>query len=485
MADICVIHLSEDREVARELVRLLQLRWPVWWADAIAYGDWEQVVRAEIRDCRAVVALVSNAAAGERVRIIRDEMSFALDLAKPVLPFVIGDVALPLGLNGLNRTTALGWTRDPEAHGFQQLVTKLGVALAIEGQLVGDLVRPREFALGNKRLQLPSFVFSLSSHETRITPLEGATLLDYLSPEAVLLSAYDLWEYRRHRERRAARAAVESLKQRNTMVFLDSGNYEASRKSDYQSRTRPNGWSRERFLATAIDYEPDIAFSYDKVRPTGEPEDIVAQIVKAYDVDMRAIGDCDFPLVPIVHLPTASQYDVVECALRIVPEVAAALQPPMIAIPERELGDGLRERANTVRGIRLALNSLGTYYPLHLLGTGNPLSISALAAIGADIFDGLEWCRTVADYRNGSLLHFQHLDIVEDACVHMVVDERSRALMQNDQASYDSRVLSYNVDFFQDWMRTLRAMVHSGQVRGVLRSVPGVGTRIVEDLQSW
>lgn len=43
----------------------------------------------------------------------------------------------------------------------------------------------------------------------------------------------------------------------------------------------------------------------------------------------------------------------------------------MIAVPERELGDGIVARARAVHEIRRSLDSLGFYQPLHLLGCGN------------------------------------------------------------------------------------------------------------------
>jgi queuine/archaeosine tRNA-ribosyltransferase len=82
----------------------------------------------------------------------------------------------------------------------------------------------------------------------------------------------------------------------------------------------------------------------------------------------------------------------------------------MIAIPERELGAGIFERARMVRRIREALASLPFYQPVHLLGTGNPWTIAILAAAGADSFDGLEWCRIVVDHDSGRLHHDQHFD---------------------------------------------------------------------------
>src|SRR5262249_26310347 len=153
-----------------------------------------------------------------------------------------------------------------------------------------------------------------------------------------------------------------------------------------------------------------------------------------------------------------------QCASRIVSIVASKIDPLILAIPERELGDGLRERVRTIREIRKALNNLGKYYPLHLLGTGNPISIIALAAAGADAFDGLEWCRTVAEYTSGHLFHFQQFDCFNQACLGQVRDHKIRRIIENPESSYAFKTLSYNVDFFEDMTRTMQEMIHSGQI---------------------
>jgi len=155
----------------------------------------------------------------------------------------------------------------------------------------------------------------------------------------------------------------------------------------------------------------------------------------------------------------------------------------MLAIPERELGDGLMERVRTVREMRKRLNALGKYYPIHLLGTGNPLTMISLAAAGADSFDGLEWCRTVADYDTGYLFHFQQFDLFRNSRVRRVQDPKVRRLIEADDAPYALKVLSYNADFFKDWMKTIRAMIHSGQTEALLKAVlPDIARDIFEEI---
>lgn len=481
MAEICVVYLSEDEAIVGRLVALLLKHWSVWWAHDIAHGDWEEVVRAEIRKSVAIVPVLSGHVKGERKKILKDEMHLAETHKKPILPFLIGPAEVPLGFGNLNHTKAHDWDGEEGHQGYQQLKAKLEKTIGIGCNADSTLERMRELTVRGKKLRLPAFAFSLSSHETQVKPEEGVTLLRLLQPSAALVSAYDAWKYCCRDKKFYSN--IKSLRDSEAVLFLDSGNYEAYRKNDRYHKTRnPRGWRKDHFLKTAARLSPDLAFSFDTINPKGEPDRIAAHIAASFRADDRALRERDFPLCPIIHLPSEYKGTLAECAARIVSVVANALDPLMVAVPERELGDGLLERARTVRDIRKALNGLGKYYPLHLLGTGNPISMIALAAAGADAFDGLEWCRTVADYDKGFLFHFQQFEFFSQAHLHQIQDPRIRLLIENQNATYSAKALGFNVDFFKDWTRTMQNMIHSGQTETLLKMVPNIGSQIFKEL---
>lgn len=480
MADICVIYGSEDAEIVGRLVALLRQQWDVWWGEEIPHGDWEDAARNEIATAKAVLAVLSQHINGKRN--FRGELEHACELNKPIFPFLIGSAEIPLTIKSLSRTDATGWTGAGEHKGFQRLRAKLTKVLGNGRPAETSATRPREMIIRGKTLRLPAFAFSLSSHETQVSPHEGATLLRLLEPGAALVSAYDAWKYKKHTDGPSFRRTIREFRKSDAVLFLDSGNYEAYRKEDRYSKKKPDGWQRNNFLEIATELPPDIAFSFDSIDPKGEPDRVVSNVVKSFRNDDLALAQRDFLLCPIIHLPRKCPGSLAESAARIVSGVATELDPQMLAIPERELGDGLRERARTVRDIRKALNVLGKYYPLHLLGTGNPLSMIALAAAGADSFDGLEWCRTVADYPTGHLFHFQQFECFEQTCLHRVQDQRIRLIIENLTATYAFRTLAYNVDFFKDWTRTMQDMIHAGQIETLLKTVPNIGPALFKDL---
>jgi len=423
MPDICVIYLSEDEPIVGKLVSLLRKHWDVWWAQDIAHGDWEIAVRKMIPKSLLVVSVLSEHGESERIAIIRDEMHFTKKCNKPIFPFLIGKAEVPFGFGGMSYTRAHGWTGEEAHAGYQQLQGKIAKTIGERRQASLGSERVQELQIGGKTLKLPAFVFSLSSHETQVSPKEGASLLSFLEPGAALVSAYDAWKY--YSSDRVFNSSVKQIRESKDVLFLDSGNYEAYRKNDRHSpKKNPTGWHNDHFRETALRLSPDLAFSFDTINPKGKPDQVVARVVKNFLADARALRGSAFPLCPIVHLPREFMGTRARCADRIVASVARELDPLMLAIPERELGDGLLERARTVRDIRKALNGLDRYYPLHLLGTGNPLSMIALAAAGADSFDGLEWCRTVADYERGFLFHFQQFEFFSQIRLHRIQDLR-------------------------------------------------------------
>ena len=154
-------------------------------------------------------------------------------------------------------------------------------------------------------------------------------------------------------------------------------------------------------------------------------------IVKRFRIDDRALRGGTFRFAQWFICPSRRTPPSGDQVASVVSRVADELDPPLVAIPERELGDGLVRRAESVRSIRGALDGLGKYYPLHLLGTGNPISVAVLAVAGADAFDGLEWCRTSADYRSGHLFHFQQFDCFGDMSVSMMRSQTMRAIVED------------------------------------------------------
>ena len=294
--------------------------------------------------------------------------------------------------------------------------------------------RGRELSVAQTTVPLPCFFPSVSSVKTNLKPVDYVELLTAVGHPLFLVSAYDIANCTADQRIRMDTALKES-RDSGSVILMDSGNYERYWHND-------DSWLVDRFHAIAGASENQICFCYDNKRPSRTSDSIAAEVVADVERDQQFTSGT---IVPIIHGCTPLLAD----AARL---TAEQLYPLMVAVPERELGDGIIERTRTVRKIREALDTLGMYCPLHLLGTGNPLSIIAYALAGADSFDGLEWCQTVVDHQTARLFHFQQWDLVR----HQTEWGRCPVL------PYIQSALAHNLEFYHGFMADLYNAIHHG-----------------------
>jgi queuine/archaeosine tRNA-ribosyltransferase len=299
------------------------------------------------------------------------------------------------------------------------------------------LERPASLTVGNVRLELPVFFPSVSSVKTALPPLAYVELLAALagSNPQFLISAYDLLRSTPE-SAEALRGLIGRTLAAGAVVVMDSGNYESYWKD------AGTGWPQSSFHDVLRRCPCSMAFGFDDQNPPFEPEEHSGLVVSRWVADQQVAGNT--PVIPIVHgtperLPSL-------CA-----RVADTTAVQLIAVPERRLGEGIFQRAGSVKAVRAALDSIGRYVGLHLLGTGNPLSLAVYALAGADSFDGLEWCQTVVDHETALLFHFSHADFF-----------RHQSVWGDGRMSFQARTLAHNLAFYSDWMTLLRRALREG-----------------------
>lgn len=202
---------------------------------------------------------------------------------------------------------------------------------------------------------------------------------DFFSPHttsASLVSAYDI-----HHKALSINAAYGS-----DIVFLDSGGYEAYSNSELST---PKQWSLSEYRAVLSQLEDrttivPVTFDFENRRPTREQLEAAAQLALDFP---RFQWDClikpESPALPWVN---------VEAVLELIPSA-----PPfaILGFAEMELGSSILERARNVLRVRRTLSEHGKNPPIHLFGCLDPHAIRYYLAAGADIFDGLQWLRSV------------------------------------------------------------------------------------------
>ena len=379
-----------------------------------------------------------------------------------MITLISEDIEPPFPFNAEHITSNVhGWDGSDGANCVRDIVESVESILGLAPKKwKGE--RPSMINLLGKQVKLPCFVKSLSSHETQLDPEAGITVFSvFPEVDALLISAYDM-----HLKRKTTKKAkkqhkfickqLKNLDERGTLILLDSGNYEKSRKKD-------NAWTKRKYSWVLKNVPYTYAFCYDNLKPQENVEKNVTDVIS------RIKGNYEDVLIPILHAPVKKRIRKHELLPDIFLEYASKKSSPFIAVPERELGEGICQKAKTVIKIREKLNTLGKYQPIHILGTGNPFSILILAAAGGDLFDGLEWCRTVADRETGFLFHHQQFDFFKTQSREMARYEIVREAMLDPNISLIFKMGLHNLDFFYEWMEELQNKIQEDSISGMLQ----------------
>jgi len=454
MADVYIVYAREDRSVAEKLHGLLALRWDTWWDDKIV-GRFAKAIEAEIPKARCVVPLFS--ASSREKDTFTEELRFAQKHRIELLPVRLDASDPPYPFGSYSYSDMLSWNGESDNPGFMQLLRRIA-------SIVPPKTRPnRPTAIANARLPLPTLFLSVSSFETQLLPADAVQALRVFGAQTILISAYDMVN------RRKPKAMIDELtkyRESGGFVLVDSGNYEASRLGTRR-------WKAEDFKEALAQTPHDWVFCFDVMNPLHDPDRGINDIVNAVERDSAFT---DAPVLPIVHAPIRKKggYKLHDIP-RIMHEVADRLEPPLIAIPERELGPGLISRIRTVQAIREELSNLPFYQPLHILGTGNPWSMAVLAAAGADTFDGLEWCRMAIDRDKDRLHHFQHFDFftyqtsVADSPI-------TREALADKAVDFAGKVAFHNLDYFAGLMKNMREAISERSIEAFVVGLAGKDT---------
>ena len=287
----------------------------------------------------------------------------------------------------------------------------------------------RLLVLGSKQIKFPVYFPSISSVKTPLQPvdyLQTLTALDHLT-DKFLVSAYDLPTLE---QSRTARECIDAARDAGSVILLDSGNYESFWKKNQAN------WRQSDFHSILDEYPCDIAFGFDEQQPPKDPKNHIDLVIERWEIDQQRAGDCR--IIPIVH---EEAHELPELCREIVRRSGVEF----IAVAERRLGNGLIERSHTIRNIRTSLDSTGNHVFLHVLGTGNPISMAVFTMHGADSFDGLEWCQTVVDHETALLYHLSQFDFFN-----------GQTRWSEIELPFHIKVLAHNLEFYKDWMDRLR-----------------------------
>ena len=297
--------------------------------------------------------------------------------------------------------------------------------------------RSFDIEIGRKVFTTPFFFPAISSVKTNFSMGEYLSLIQKIGYPSFLVSSYDIYHSDKDKKVEILKIVSEAT-EGDFLSLLDSGHYEAFWYSD-------NIWSFEMLESILNEISIDFCFSYDifwdeKKKKKEHLKETITSIAKTAGAQKSGTT------IPLLHskpdyFPSFAQ------------KIVEGINPEIIAIPERELGAGIFERATTVKNIRKSLDDTNRQIPLHLLGTGNPISILIYSICGADLYDGLEWCQTVVNPETGHLFHFTQKDLLECSCKACKLKE----------IPYPMQTMVHNLLFYEEFIKTIRYSIQKGK----------------------
>ena len=290
----------------------------------------------------------------------------------------------------------------------------------------------------NKIKNKPIFYPSVSSiAKNKLTALEHIEILIALKYPYFLISTYDIYNFNQE-EKEKFELIKKKITDNKINLIVDSGIYEKVWKQD-------ETWTLENYHKSIDSLPYNFVFNYDEyINPIDEPLDRIIESIKKSDI---------VDLVPILHAKN------IEDLPQLCFEIAQLDTVKTIAIPERELGNGMIEGIHTIIQIREKLSKLENYTKIHLLGTGNPLSLLLYSAFGVDSFDGLDWCQMVVNHEDGLLHHSLQLDFFSYQSKYTNMYE----------LSYITRLFAHNLEFYSNWMNDINQELEQGTIEDMLK----------------
>ncbi len=294
-----------------------------------------------------------------------------------------------------------------------------------------------------KSFETPFFVPAISSIKAQWGISAYIDLIENVGYPGFLISAYDICKLER-KEKEDLEKILSKYTDKRILFFLDNGNYEA-----YWYKDR--SWTLDELKNVLDKTCPDFCFSFDIFweRDTRIEEYIKKTVTSiAKTAGMQKTGTT----VALFH-STANLLP------KVVSKVVDYINPEIVAVPERELGLGIFERAHTIQKIRNELNRTKKPIPIHILGTGNPLSILIYTLCGADMYDAIDWYDTFIDPITGQLAHISQKDFFNCRC----------AACRMKKVPYDYQVMTHNLIFYSEFLNKIKDSIKNESIDLILK----------------
>lgn len=301
--------------------------------------------------------------------------------------------------------------------------------------------RVTEVLINGKQLITPTYFPAVSSYGIKYPFYALVRLLTTYSYPRLLISAYD-FSLLSDEMKKELSQEIHEYSKKGCFVFLDSGIYESFWKADAR-------WTYDLYKTAVSQINFDFYCSFD-VLPDAKSQ--TAQFTQdTLDSILASHNLSDKPgLVPILHgLSPDKLISLIRRFVRKHPNLC-----DFVAIPERDCGDDIVEKARTIIEIRKVLDSDNRGRILHILGCGNPASLILFSYCGANMFDSLEWIKYVIDQNQLTIKDFSHLELIDCDCT----------ICSGIKRGYIEKVLLHNLLFYQGYMLQIQSLIRESEI---------------------
>lgn len=306
----------------------------------------------------------------------------------------------------------------------------------------GKFSRVIEVLINGKSLLTPTYFPAVSSYGMRYPIQSLIYLLTAYSYPRLLISAYDFYHLDDSKKEKLL-GCVQEYSKRGSFVFFDSGIYESFWKADPE-------WTYNLYKITMSQIGSDFYSSFDVLPSSNHKTAQFRKEAFRNILDSSKLSEKS-AFVPIIHGLTPDELmSAVKSFIGKYPYLC-----DFVAVPERDCGNSIVVKANTITKIRTLLDQNSSHNRiLHLLGCGNPLSLVLYSYCGANTFDSLEWTQHVLDQSNLTLHDFSHLELIDCKC----------AVCRNSKADYTERALLHNLLFYQNHVSEIQSLIRRDEI---------------------
>jgi len=305
-----------------------------------------------------------------------------------------------------------------------------------------ESTRSFSIEISGKTFKTPFFIPAISSIKTDWDIIKYINLLKKIGYPGVLVSAYDIYKLE-NKEKNGLIESLSDCSNKGILIFLDNGNYEAYW---YRDKT----WTLSKLKSILDVIYPDFCFSFDVFWDKNENikkhiDETIKLIAKTASIQKTGTT------IVLIHSKQ-------ELFPKIIRRIVDYINPEIIAIPERELGSSIFERSQTIKRIRDELDKTKKPIPLHILGTGDPISILIYTLCGADMYDAVVWYTNCIDPETGHLYHFSQRDLINCQCQACKISG----------LSYEYQTIAHNLVFYLDFLEKIRDSIKKEKIEDIL-----------------